>query len=250
MTKIVRMSEKAQDGSLQPFYPETHVQGLVGANSWQKFPTSGPDGILLPKLITDWHKVFTEVTDSNSFYLDGTNLDNAPDATSRYWSVQLVRVNAKCGVVLATSLTTNVQYVATASGAENSIKWSAWKQIASITDLDNAINTITSNRNVTAWTGGYHMDASKVVTPSVSLADCKEWIIYWSKYSGGEAEDYYFYTQVVTSAQMGGHSMMMKMDNVDIYKYLYISNTTITGSAGNMDSPNTNAVMRKVVAVK
>lgn len=30
MTKIVRMSEKTADGAIEPFYPETHTDGVVG----------------------------------------------------------------------------------------------------------------------------------------------------------------------------------------------------------------------------
>ncbi len=44
MTKIVRMSEKMENGTIEPFYPETHVEGLTGAENWQKFALTQADG--------------------------------------------------------------------------------------------------------------------------------------------------------------------------------------------------------------
>ncbi len=329
MTKIVRMSEKNTDGTLTPFYPETHVEGLVGADSWQKqaitVPTGGPainlsgggknlldeigkatQGLytfycpsntagapttratrgLINKTskdigwvysINDKNEIYTNyMTSANNFTgwesitntsqlttLTSLDLTGMRPLASGYDLVNLDKHVTRSESVYVTSAANapaggagwlDVEYRA---GGYAKATWRPWSGTSMwVSNRDGSKNTwsawvddSTVNKNVVAWAGGYHMDAGKVVTPSVPLSDCKAWIIYWSKYSGGEAKDYYFYTQVVTSGQNGGHSIIMKMDGVDIYKYVYISNTTITGADVNNESPNNSAVMRKVEAV-
>ncbi|WP_185356522.1 hypothetical protein [Listeria booriae] len=103
----------------------------------------------------------------------------------------------------------------------------------------------------TLWTGGYYMSDTQTVRPSVSLDKCKAWVLYFSKFSAGEAKDYYYYTTVVTKEQTAGtgHSVNMKMDGIDVYKYLYIATDYIAGAAINIEAQNNNAVLRKVVGL-
>ncbi|HDU3273432.1 TPA: BppU family phage baseplate upper protein [Listeria monocytogenes] len=101
----------------------------------------------------------------------------------------------------------------------------------------------------TVWTGSFYMSASQTVTPSIPLNQCKAWIIYWSKYSAGAARDYYWCTQIVTKETYGGHNFDAMMDNSPVHKYLYVSETKLTGSDENSTGTNNQAVMRKVVAL-
>ncbi|ENZ5395010.1 BppU family phage baseplate upper protein [Listeria monocytogenes] len=101
----------------------------------------------------------------------------------------------------------------------------------------------------TVWTGSFHMIASQTVTPSIPLSQCKAWIIYWSKYSAGVSRDYYWCTQVVTKETYGGHNFDAMMDNSPVHKYLYVSATQLTGLDDNSTGTNSQAVMRKVVAI-
>ncbi|EKZ1710737.1 BppU family phage baseplate upper protein [Listeria monocytogenes] len=101
----------------------------------------------------------------------------------------------------------------------------------------------------TIWTGGYHMTAAHTVTPAIPLSQCKAWIIYWSKYSGGVSQDYYWCTQLVTKETLGGHNFDTMMDGSAVHKYIYVSATQLTGSNDNSAGNNGQAVMRKVVAI-
>ncbi|EAC3353880.1 DUF2479 domain-containing protein [Listeria monocytogenes] len=101
----------------------------------------------------------------------------------------------------------------------------------------------------TIWTGGYHMTAAHTVTPAIPLSQCKAWIIYWSKYSGGVSQDYYWCTQLVTKETLGGHNFDTMMDGSAVHKYIYVSATQLTGSDDNSTGTNNKAVMRKVVAL-
>ncbi|EAG6798052.1 hypothetical protein AJN15_06485 [Listeria monocytogenes] len=115
--------------------------------------------------------------------------------------------------------------------------------------LSDAKTYVDSKTTQTLWTGGYHMTAAHTVTPSIPLNKCKAWVIYWSKYSGGVSQDYYWCTQLVTKEVLGGHNFDIMMDGSAVHKYIYISNTQITGSNDNSVGTNGQAVMRKVVAI-
>ncbi|EAD9695986.1 DUF2479 domain-containing protein [Listeria monocytogenes] len=108
---------------------------------------------------------------------------------------------------------------------------------------------IDSKVSQTIWTGGYHMTAAHTVTPAIPLTQCKAWVIYWSKYSGGVSQDYYWCTQIVTKETLGGHNFDTMMDGSAVHKYIYVSATQLTGSNDNSVGNNGQAVMRKVVAM-
>ncbi|EKN7603495.1 hypothetical protein PYQ44_003218, partial [Listeria monocytogenes] len=108
---------------------------------------------------------------------------------------------------------------------------------------------IDSKVSQTIWTGVYHMTAAHTVTPAIPLTQCKAWVIYWSKYSGGVSQDYYWCTQIVTKETLGGHNFDTMMDGSAVHKYIYVSATQLTGSNDNSVGNNGQAVMRKVVAM-
>lgn len=330
MVKVVQLSERKSDGKLDPFYPVTHAEGMVGLDEYlnrtpiQLFPITKSDGTIQRVTLTDWDNIFEEVTEYNQVNLAAKDLPNAPNTTDTYWNISLIREYKTNGVVHATSLFDGRSYTRSKTSGVNG-KWSEWLQIstgkrtyleseqydihtlpagfyettriknsplgddeASFKEIDiyesyggrkqiyvtfnylkeryfKTFHTDSTDRGwvklldeetykadtqtKTIWTGGYHMVAAHTVTPSIPLDQCKEWILYWSKYSGGAAQAYYWCTQIVTKETLGGHNFDAMMDGSPVHKYVYISNSQIKGTDDNNAGTNGQAVLRKVVAL-
>ena len=112
------------------------------------------------------------------------------------------------------------------------------------------------------WTGAQFLNASQTATLSDKIANQLNGIVLvWSKYSGGaqnyEWNCFFIPKQIVTEQPGGGHAMYC-IGSWPSYKYVYINQTTITGSNANESKNNkingvtvdsTNHVLRYVIGV-
>jgi hypothetical protein len=93
------------------------------------------------------------------------------------------------------------------------------------------------------WNGALYMIASQTITPSKSLSECTNgWILVWSDYDVDTltAKDYNFVYNYVPkfayqhSGSCGTYFMVPTSKTNTAHKYLYISNTQLTGSDDNV----------------
>lgn len=105
------------------------------------------------------------------------------------------------------------------------------------------------------WTGTYYMADGQVANLSQSVLSQKNGIaLLWSSYAGGTANNYSFNWSFVPKKHVelfpGGGIYMPMFNNSTgaiLRKYVYVSNTTITGNTMNDDPPNNGQVLRYVI---
>ncbi|GGB56893.1 hypothetical protein GCM10011409_38080 [Lentibacillus populi] len=104
------------------------------------------------------------------------------------------------------------------------------------------------------WVGAQYVNSSQTITPLKKLSDCKNgWILAWSDYSGG-ANDYNWVYSHIPKAHIdgnhGGQGILVPtphMENVAVNaKYIYVSDTHITGHAENQHAPLNNVALREI----
>lgn len=105
------------------------------------------------------------------------------------------------------------------------------------------------------WEGGMYMVDGHRISPSRHLEGCPNgWILQWSEYANGQAQNYnYNYTvvhkgQYKTANSAGVYHTLSNSQNSSCGKYLYISNTTISGHANNNVGTSGKFVLRRVYA--
>lgn len=104
------------------------------------------------------------------------------------------------------------------------------------------------------WTGALYMDNTQSVTPSKTLAQCPTgWCLVWSYYNGGLVSSDFNYTFIpkyhADNFSGSGLWQLVGADNsTAILKYLYVTNTTITGYSANGANPQSLAVLRAVIS--
>lgn len=103
------------------------------------------------------------------------------------------------------------------------------------------------------WSGMYFMQETQSATPTRKLSECSfGWLLQWSGYGNGNAYDYDItYTFIPKNHPniSGGTKGMHQLVGVPNYgfktKYLYVTDTTITGNAKNT---NDGVVLRRIYA--
>lgn len=118
---------------------------------------------------------------------------------------------------------------------------------------------VLAKSNAALWTGVYYMSDTQSITLSAAIsAQTNGILLVWSGYASGAAQNYNWHYTFVPKwhvANASGAGMIDTWSNgagagaALMNKYVYISDTTITGYAGNDDSPNNASVLRAVLGV-
>ncbi|WP_082226456.1 phage tail spike protein [Planococcus halocryophilus] len=108
------------------------------------------------------------------------------------------------------------------------------------------------------WSGGVFMQASQSIAPSRSLPDCPNgWLLIWGRYVNGSVSNSdWNFTMIPKRYGIlnGGSWHILGAANVNdavppvAYKYLYATNTTISGHDRNKSGTESGQVLRYVVA--
>lgn len=105
------------------------------------------------------------------------------------------------------------------------------------------------------WEGAIYMQAGQTVNPSRHLEGCPNgWILQWSEYANGQAQNYnYNYTvvhkgQYKTANGAGVYHTLSNTQSSSCGKYIYISNTSMSGHANNNVGTSGKFVLRRVYA--
>lgn len=108
------------------------------------------------------------------------------------------------------------------------------------------------------WSGGVFMQASQSIAPSRLLSDCPNgWLLIWGRYVNGSVSNSdWNFTMIPKRYGVlnGGSWHILGAANVNdaippvAYKYLYATNTTITGHDRNKSGTESGQVLRYVVA--
>lgn len=106
------------------------------------------------------------------------------------------------------------------------------------------------------WSGAIYMGENQSVTPSKSLANCRNgWMVVWSDYTNGVANNYdWVFTPIPKSAISAGvngmHAIVANSNAHNapmLSKYIYVgTGTSIIGSKNNTLAGPDNIVLRKV----
>lgn len=95
------------------------------------------------------------------------------------------------------------------------------------------------------WSGGWYMGANQVVTPSKPLSECRNgWVLMWVKYMNNTSswndmvQTYIGKDMVTTSSTSGVRLVFGGYGNVVAHKYLYVTDTQITGNDNNFKGEN------------
>lgn len=109
------------------------------------------------------------------------------------------------------------------------------------------------------WEGASYVASDHTITPSKPLSNCRTgWMLVFSKYTASTVRDYSFsvvYIRKDTKLTMEdrgvGFLMSSTGENITkfediINKYMYINNTSIRGTAGNVTGQNSFSVLRYV----
>lgn len=111
------------------------------------------------------------------------------------------------------------------------------------------------------WSGYFYMQASQTVNPKRAISDCPNgWIMVWSRYDAGTSYNsfwnFVYVPKKFATLSSGGMVHSLGADPTTgtgsviriqpIYKYIYITDTAITGHAQNSAEPNNTTVLRYV----
>ena len=106
------------------------------------------------------------------------------------------------------------------------------------------------------WSGAIYMTGTQTITPSKSLANCRNgWMLAWSDYTNGVANNYdWVFTPIPKSAISAGvngmHAVVANSNNANapmLSKYIYVgTGTSIVGQDNNNGAGLDNIVLRKV----
>lgn len=104
------------------------------------------------------------------------------------------------------------------------------------------------------WEGAIFMQSGQKINPSRHLEGCPNgWILQWSAYSGGVAQNYSLTYTVVHKGQYKvangqGVNHVIPSGSGVTNKYIYVSNTSIGGHTQNSQGENAKFVLRRVYA--
>ncbi len=114
---------------------------------------------------------------------------------------------------------------------------------------------IGTSDNEILWSGAIYMQGGQTVTPSKAITNCPTgWILVWGRYASGTAyNDNWHFTFIPRAWQQvrssnGGIQVPLGSSSEHFAKYLYCSNTTITGHDRNREAPFNTRVLRYVIS--
>ena len=178
---------------------------------------------------TDQVHMETTVDDTLGFIIDGT----------RRWGQD--------GTTTYSALVQNSEYIALLPNSRDAM---SEKDMVTNSNWRNVVATKHCGRQL--WDGGQYMTSNQVVTPMAKLSDCLNgWLLQWQRYNPGSGLDNsrYFY-QPITKAHPSGKGITTYIsapasatDNGGVpaaTKYVYVTDTTITGYDANSVSPGNN----------
>ncbi|WP_203625626.1 phage tail spike protein [Lacticaseibacillus mingshuiensis] len=108
-----------------------------------------------------------------------------------------------------------------------------------------------SNSGKVLWSGALYPNASTVIQPSTPINDCLNgWVLVWSGFTDGAAQDYNFNFTFIPKAYVNAFSgkgvsaVLTNQTALIASKYVYVTNTDITGNDNNRNA----YVLRQVIA--
>ena len=178
---------------------------------------------------TDQVHMETTVDDTLGFIIDGT----------RRWGQD--------GTTTYSALVQNSEFIALLPNSRDAM---SEKDMVTNNNWRNVVATKHCGRQL--WDGGQYMTSSQVVTPMVKMSDCLNgWLLQWQRYNPGVGLDSsrYFY-QPISKLHPSGKGITTYIsapasatDNGGVpaaTKYIYVTDTTITGYDSNSVSPGNN----------
>ncbi|MEQ7216736.1 phage tail protein [Enterococcus asini] len=178
---------------------------------------------------TDQVRMETTVDDTLGFIIDGTRLWGQDDTMSYSTLIQ------------------NSEYIALLPNSRDAM---SENDMVTNNNWRNVVATKHCGRQL--WEGGQHMTSNHVVTPTAKLSDCLNgWLLQWQRYNPGVGLDNsrYFY-QPITKGHPSGKGITTYIsapasdtNNGGVpaaTKYVYVTDTTITGYDANSVSPGNN----------
>lgn len=178
---------------------------------------------------TDQVHMETTVDDTLGFIIDGT----------RRWGQD--------GTTTYSALVQNSEYIALLPNSRDTL---SEKDMVTNDNWRNVVATKHCGRQL--WEGGQYMTSSQVVTPMVKMSDCLNgWLLQWQRYNPGVGLDSsrYFY-QPIAKGHPSGRGITLYIsapasatNNGGVpaaTKYIYVTDTTITGYDANSVSPGNN----------
>lgn len=178
---------------------------------------------------TDQVHMETTVDDTLGFIIDGT----------RRWGQD--------GTTTYSALVQNSEFIALLPNSRDAM---SEKDMVTNNNWRNVVATKHCGRQL--WDGGQYMTSNQVVTPMAKLSDCLNgWLLQWQRYNPGTGLDNsrYFY-QPITKAHPSGRGITLYIsapasatNNGGVpaaTKYIYVTDTTITGYDANSVSPGNN----------
>ena len=178
---------------------------------------------------TDQVRMETTVDDTLGFIIDGIRRWGQDDTMSYSTLIQ------------------NSEYIALLPNSRDTL---SEKDMVTNDNWRNVVATKHCGRQL--WEGGQYMTSSQVVTPMVKMSDCLNgWLLQWQRYNPGVGLDSsrYFY-QPISKLHPSGKGITTYIsapasatDNGGVpaaTKYIYVTDTTITGYDSNSVSPGNN----------
>ena len=178
---------------------------------------------------TDQVRMETTVDDTLGFIIDGIRRWGQDDTMSYSTLIQ------------------NSEYIALLPNSRDAM---SEKDMVTNNNWRNVVATKHCGRQL--WEGGQYMTSSQVVTPMVKMSDCLNgWLLRWQRYNPGVGLDSsrYFY-QPISKLHPSGKGITTYIsapasatNNGGVpaaTKYVYVTDTTITGYDANSVSPGDN----------
>ena len=178
---------------------------------------------------TDQVHMETTVDDTLGFIIDGT----------RRWGQD--------GTTTYSALVQNSEFIALLPNSRDAM---SEKDMVTNNNWRNVVATKHCGRQL--WDGGQYMTSNQVVTPMAKLSDCLNgWLLQWQRYNPGVGLDNsrYFY-QPIAKGHPSGKGITTYIsapasatNNGGVpaaTKYVYVTDTTITGYDANSVSPGNN----------
>lgn len=178
---------------------------------------------------TDQVRMETTVDDTLGFIIDGTRRWGQDDTMSYSTLIQ------------------NSEYIALLPNSRDAM---SEKDMVTNNNWRNVVATKHCGKQL--WEGGQHMTSNHVVTPTAKLSDCLNgWLLRWQRYNPGVGLDSsrYFYQPISKLHPSGkGITTYISAPASDTNnggvpaatKYVYVTDTTITGYDANSVSPGNN----------
>lgn len=117
----------------------------------------------------------------------------------------------------------------------------------------NGVPVFSSDEKI-IWEGAYYMSDTQSINPGKTLAQCPNgWILVWSRYADGQAHNDNWSFNVAPKSRVeigggGGVQFSIGTENGAFSKYIYYTNTTITGHTRNNTAPHNTRVLRYVLS--